>query len=107
VAAHVIYLVGGAPRVGKSSLAQRILAIDGIPWLPTDVIRTVVRQVAPEVDAIDQDPVDGSPGLGTPTPERSWAVTRLCADLGLTMPSGAGQRLLPSLAGPYRDEPGR
>jgi hypothetical protein len=60
VTAHVIYLVGGAPRVGKSSLAQRILAIDGIPWLPTDVIRTVVRRVAPDVDAIDQDPVDAA-----------------------------------------------
>ena len=58
VTAHIVYLVGGAPRVGKSSLAQRLLAIDGIPWLPTDVIRTVVRRVAPEVDAVDQDPVD-------------------------------------------------
>jgi hypothetical protein len=54
VTAHVIYLVGGAPRVGKSSLAQRLLVSAGIPWLPTDVIRTVV----PEVDAVDQDPVD-------------------------------------------------
>ena len=56
--AHIVYLLGGAPRVGKSSLAQRLLAIDGIPWLPTDVIRTVVRRVVPEVDAVDQDPVD-------------------------------------------------
>jgi hypothetical protein len=53
-----IYLVGGPPRVGKSSLAQRLLALDGIPWLPTDVIRTVVRRVAADVDAVDQDPVD-------------------------------------------------
>jgi hypothetical protein len=60
VAAHILYLVGGAPRVGKSSLAQRLLAIDGIPWLPTDVVRTVVRRVAPDVDAIDQDPVDAA-----------------------------------------------
>ena len=60
VTAHVIYLVGGAPRVGKSSLAQRMLAIDGIPWLPTDVIRTVVRRVVPEVDSTDQDPVDAA-----------------------------------------------
>ena len=58
VTAHIVYLVGGAPRAGKSSLAQRLLAIDGIPWLPTDVIRTVVRRVVPEVDAVDQDPVD-------------------------------------------------
>ncbi len=55
---HILYLVGGAPRVGKSSLAQRLLAIDGIPWLPTDVLRTVLRRVLPELDAIDQDPVD-------------------------------------------------
>jgi hypothetical protein len=58
VTAHIVYLVGGAPRVGKSSLAQRLLVLDGIPWLPTDVIRTVVRRVAPDVDAVDQDPVD-------------------------------------------------
>jgi hypothetical protein len=42
---------------GKSALAQRLPASDGIPWLPTDVIRTVVRRVVPEVDAADQDPV--------------------------------------------------
>ncbi len=55
---RIVYLVGGAPRVGKSVLAQRRLATDGIPWLPTDVTRTVVRRVAPDVDAADQDPVD-------------------------------------------------
>ncbi len=55
---HVLYLVGGAPRVGKSALAQRLLEADGIPWLPTDVIRTVLRRVLPELDALDQDPVD-------------------------------------------------
>jgi hypothetical protein len=57
---HRLYLVGGAPRVGKSSLAQRLLEHDGIPWLPTDVLRTVLRQVLPQLDAIDQDPVDAS-----------------------------------------------
>lgn len=60
MAARIIYLVGGPPRVGKSSLAQRLLATDRIPWLPTDVIRTVVRRIAPDVDAIDQDPVDAA-----------------------------------------------
>jgi hypothetical protein len=44
--------------VGKSALAQRLLSTDGIPWLPTDVLRTVLRRVLPELDAIDQDPVD-------------------------------------------------
>jgi len=57
---RVLYLVGGAPRVGKSPLAQHLLAADGIPWLPTDVVRTVLRRVMPELDAIDQDPVDAA-----------------------------------------------
>jgi hypothetical protein len=55
---RTLYLVGGPPRVGKSSLAQRLLDGDGIPWLPTDVIRTVVRRVLPDLDALDQGPVD-------------------------------------------------
>jgi hypothetical protein len=58
--ARILYLVGGAPRVGKSALAQRLLATDGIPWLPTDVVRTVLRRVLPELDAVDQDPVDAA-----------------------------------------------
>jgi len=57
---RTLYLVGGPPRVGKSSLAQRLLKLDRIPWLPTDILRTVLRQVLPELDAIDQDPVDAS-----------------------------------------------
>jgi hypothetical protein len=60
VGGHVLYLVGGAPRVGKSSLAQRLLEADGIPWLPTDVIRTVLRRVLPQLDVIDEDPVDAA-----------------------------------------------
>jgi hypothetical protein len=57
---RILYLIGGPPRVGKSSLAQHLLKLDRIPWLPTDVLRTVLRQVLPELDAIDQDPVDAS-----------------------------------------------
>jgi hypothetical protein len=58
VVGRVLYLVGGAPRVGKSSLAQRLVATHGIPWLPTDVVRTVLRRVVADIDAVDQDPVD-------------------------------------------------
>ena len=58
MAGRILYLVGGAPRVGKSALAQRLLKAEGIPWLPTDVLRTVLRRVLPELDAVDQDPVD-------------------------------------------------
>jgi len=60
MSSHVLYLVGGPPRVGKSALAQRLLTADGIPWLPTDVLRTVLRRVLPELDAVDQDPVDAA-----------------------------------------------
>lgn len=55
---RTLYLIGGAPRVGKSTLAQRLMRSDGIPWLPTDVVRTVLRQVLHDLDALDQDPVD-------------------------------------------------
>jgi hypothetical protein len=79
VTAHVIYLVGGAPRAGKSSLAQRLLAVDGIPWLPTDVIRTVVRRVVPEVDAIDQDPVDAA-ALGEVMYPHIEQAAEVCAE---------------------------
>lgn len=46
---HVLYLVGGLPRVGKSALAQRLQKSEGIPRLPTDVVRTVLRHVLPEL----------------------------------------------------------
>ena len=48
---RILYLVGGAPRVGKT---------EGIPWLPTDLPRTVLRRVLPELDAVDQDTVDAA-----------------------------------------------
>jgi hypothetical protein len=60
MAGRILCLVGGAPRVGNSALAQRLLRTDGIPWLPTDVLRTVLRRVLPELDAVDQDPVDAA-----------------------------------------------
>jgi len=58
--AHRVYLVGGPGRVGKSSLAQRLLLSDGIAWLPTDVLRTVLRRVLPELDELDQGDVSGA-----------------------------------------------
>jgi 2-phosphoglycerate kinase len=58
--AHRVYLVGGPARVGKSALAQRLLRSDGIPWLPTDVLRTVLRRVLPELDELDQGNVSAA-----------------------------------------------
>lgn len=58
--AHRLFVVGGPGRVGKSSLAHRLLLTDGIPWLPTDVLRTVLRRVLPELDELDQGDVPGA-----------------------------------------------
>jgi hypothetical protein len=58
--ARYVFLVGGPGRVGKSSLAHRLLLSDGIPWLPTDVLRTVLRRVLPELDELDQGDVPGT-----------------------------------------------
>ena len=106
VAAHVIYLVGGAPRVGKSSLAQRLLTADGIPWLPTDVIRTVVRRVAPEVDAADRDPVDATALAEVMYPHIEQAV-EVCAEEadrflieGFELAPSCPARLRAALGGP-------
>lgn len=57
---RVLYLVGGPPRVGKSALAQRLLTTDGVPWLPTDVLRTVLRRILPTLDAVDQGLVEAA-----------------------------------------------
>ena len=46
--------------MGKSSLAQRLLLSDGIPWFPTDVLRTVLRRVLPELDELDQGNVSAT-----------------------------------------------
>jgi hypothetical protein len=39
----VIYLVGGAPRAGKSVLGQRVAQRLNIGWVATDVLRTLVK----------------------------------------------------------------
>lgn len=39
----VIYLIGGAPRVGKTTLAHQISARLGIGWISTDALITVLR----------------------------------------------------------------
>jgi 2-phosphoglycerate kinase len=40
------YLIGGAPTVGKSTLAAALAAHLGIPWISTDQIRDIMRTVA-------------------------------------------------------------
>lgn len=45
-----IILIGGAPTVGKSKMAQRLSAHLNIPWISTDQIREVMKGVLREED---------------------------------------------------------
>ncbi len=40
------YLIGGAPAVGKSTVAAALAAHLGIPWISTDQIRDIMRSIA-------------------------------------------------------------
>ncbi|WP_328405119.1 hypothetical protein OHS70_37520 [Streptomyces sp. NBC_00390] len=44
----MIYLIGGPPRVGKSSLAWMLLERDGIPGCPTDALVSMLQRAAPQ-----------------------------------------------------------
>jgi hypothetical protein len=91
---HTLVLVGGAPRVGKSPPAQRLLAADGIPWLlPTDVLRTVLRRALPELDALDQDPIDAwlLAEVMYPHVEQAAEVCAEEAGGGPAVPAGIGE----------------
>jgi 2-phosphoglycerate kinase len=44
------YLIGGAPTVGKSTVAAALAAHLGLPWISTDQIRDIMRTVANRLD---------------------------------------------------------
>jgi hypothetical protein len=46
----LIYLIGGAPRAGKSTLAQQVSARLGIGWISTDVILEVIKVAEGEAE---------------------------------------------------------
>jgi hypothetical protein len=75
--AAFIYLVGGAPRVAGRR-RRRLLQTECMPRLQTDVVRTVRCRVLPELNAIDQVPVEvaGSPSscMGTLGRRPKWAT---------------------------------
>lgn len=43
----MIYLIGGAPRTGKSIISNQLMRKLSLPWLSTDVLRTVIHDVTP------------------------------------------------------------
>lgn len=43
----MLYIVGGAARSGKTSLARRMLAIKGVPWFSLDILRVGLTKGVP------------------------------------------------------------
>jgi len=51
----MIYLIGGMPRVGKSTLAQMILERNKISWMPLDTVREALHAVSPTLGIQEGD----------------------------------------------------
>jgi 2-phosphoglycerate kinase len=47
---HKIFLIGGAPTIGKTYLAERLSLAVGLPWLSTDIVRSLMQKVARKDD---------------------------------------------------------
>jgi hypothetical protein len=75
---RVLYIVGGPPRVGKSALGRRIMERRRIPWLSTDIVKTVLRTVVREIDELDRGHAD--PDL---LAERMYPFLERTADVAL------------------------
>ena len=48
----MLYLVGGAPRVGKSIVSQQTAAKLALGWISTDVLKELLRVQAPNVTSV-------------------------------------------------------
>lgn len=45
----MVYFIGGAPRVGKTTLAKLILERDGVPFMPADSVRDALDRTYPHL----------------------------------------------------------
>jgi hypothetical protein len=52
----VLYIVGGAPRAGKSILARRMLDEQKVAYFPTDILMMGVAEAMPELGLKPSDP---------------------------------------------------
>jgi 2-phosphoglycerate kinase len=50
----VIYLIGGAPRCGKTTIAQALARERGCSWLPTDYLMSDFNRYIPEPERVGQ-----------------------------------------------------
>ena len=67
----MLYVLGGAPRAGKSSVARRLLSERHLPYFPTDALMMGLRNGLPELGLPSGDP--------RATGERLWPVVRAMA----------------------------
>jgi len=54
----MIYLIGGSPKCGKTTLAKRMSKLFGIPWVSTDTLQNVIKPYMNEDDFSKKFPVD-------------------------------------------------
>jgi hypothetical protein len=52
----VLYIVGGAPRAGKSNLAQRMLEKQKVAYFPTDTLMMGLAKAMPQLGLKPSDP---------------------------------------------------
>lgn len=55
----MVYLIGGAPRTGKSIIAHRLMSELTVPWISTDVLRAMVHDLTPEGERLRKFPFKG------------------------------------------------
>jgi len=55
----MIYLIGGAPRTGKSILSNLLMRELSVSWLSTDALRTIVHDVTPVGERAARFPYGG------------------------------------------------
>ncbi len=55
----MIYLIGGAPRTGKSIVSSLLMREVSIPWLSTDALSTVVHDLTPIAERAEKFPYKG------------------------------------------------
>lgn len=53
----MIYLIGGPPKCGKTTLAKALSKSLGIPWVSTDTLENVIKPYMNEKDFTNRFPV--------------------------------------------------
>src|ERR1700675_3722714 len=52
----MLYMIGGAPRSGKTTLARRMLAEHGLPYFSIDILIASLARAEPELGMRVSDP---------------------------------------------------